>query len=343
MKKQKLFFAPDLLTGRLTEEDTKKYFSRFGWFAFATFMIYMVTVSILSTIIYEVAPDVYYHHLFLNLSSVIPLYCVALPLGYLVLRPLPSVMPKPSSADGKTKFGFKGGFFSICICLTLMMLGSYISQIFMTFFQILRQDIIENPLEEVLNNTPIWSVILFTVILAPILEEVLFRGIVCKKLLALGEGYAIVASAVLFAVFHGNFYQLFYAFTLGCFFAFIYVKTGKLRYTILLHMLVNFFGGAIPTMLLSKLNLDLLMEGNIDYVVANIGAILLFLLYELLYYGGAIAGIVIIATQFRKFKIQKTGLLPPPEKRGVRCAIFNAGIITAAALFALNLLGSLAL
>ena len=36
--------------------------------------------------------------------------------------------------------------------------------------------------------------------------------------------------------------HLFYASTIGMFLAFIYVKTGKLRYTILMHMVINFFG-----------------------------------------------------------------------------------------------------
>ena len=341
MKKQKLFFSPDLLTGRLTEQDTKKYMSRFGWFAFATFLIYLVTVSVISTVVYHVSPRIYSHHLFPNLVSIIPLYCIAVPLGRLILRPLPSVTPK--GQDENIGLGFKKGFLCMCICLTLMMLGSYISNTFITLFEAFQQSTPQNPLEDALTDTPIWSVILFTVVAAPILEEILFRGIVCKKLLALGEGYAIIISAAFFAVFHGNFYQLFYAFTLGCFFAFIYIRTGKLRYTIIFHLLVNFFGGAIPTIFFTALDLNALMAIDIDYILANIGSIVVLLVYELVYYGGAITGIVVVATQLHKFKPQKGAPLPPPEGSGIRCVLLNAGMLTAMAIFALNLLGSLGL
>lgn len=334
MKKQKLHFTPDLLTGRLTEEDTKKYFSRFGWFAFAVFLICSVIQTVIANVVYFVAPDIYYNHIFLNLLSMIPLYCMAVPLAYLILRHLPKVVP----IKGKMKA--KDMFFCVCICLSLMMVGNYISQIIMTFFQTLRGEVIENPLESALNNTPIWSVILFTVILAPILEELFFRGIVCKRLLALGEGYAIVIPAAFFALFHGNFYQLFYAFTLGCFFSFIYVKTGKLRYTVFLHMLINFIGGAIPTIFFTNLDLNAMMEGNLEYITANMIPIFVLLIYELINFGGAIAGVIIIATQFRKFKLQ-SGILPPPEKKGASCALLNVGTAVAIALFTLNLLSSL--
>ena len=61
-----------------------------------------------------------------------------------------------------------------------------------------------------------------------------------------GEGYAIIIPSAFFALFHGNFYQFFYAAGLGALLAYIYCVYGKLRYTIIFHAVVNFMGAIIP-------------------------------------------------------------------------------------------------
>ena len=58
-----------------------------------------------------------------------------------------------------------------------------------------------------------------------------------------GEGTAIVLSGVAFGLFHGNLSQFFYAAFLGCMFAFLYVRTGRILYPILLHAAINLLGG----------------------------------------------------------------------------------------------------
>jgi uncharacterized membrane protein len=46
-------------------------------------------------------------------------------------------------------------------------------------------------------------------------------------------------SALLFGLFHGSLNQLCYAFLLGLVFGYVYIRTGKLRYTIMLHIGIN--------------------------------------------------------------------------------------------------------
>lgn len=59
------------------------------------------------------------------------------------------------------------------------------------------------------------SMFLYVCLLAPIWEEVLFRGYVLRSLQPYGKKFAIVASAFLFGVFHGNVVQMPYAFAVG--------------------------------------------------------------------------------------------------------------------------------
>ena len=78
------------------------------------------------------------------------------------------------------------------------------------------------------------------VIAAPVLEELLFRGVVLDGLL---KNYdprkAISFSALLFAIVHGNLAQGIGAFMIGLFIGWIYWKTGSVVPGILIHFTNN--------------------------------------------------------------------------------------------------------
>ena len=77
-------------------------------------------------------------------------------------------------------------------------------------------------------------------ILAPLCEELLCRGIICRGLLAHNKPwFAIVFSAVLFAVLHGNLQQGFAALGLGIFMGWVYYKTHSLWCTVAIHFTNN--------------------------------------------------------------------------------------------------------
>ena len=329
-----LKFVPNIVTGRLSEEDAKRYFSRFGWFVFAYFLINIIAQNAIALIVYYVFPKFYFHYLFAELLSFVPNYLIALPLAYAIVRPL------PSEISMKEKMSVGHIFCGFCISMTLMMVGNYISQIFIGVFQVMRGSVLQNPVEAAVASMPLWMNFLSIVVLAPVLEELVFRGLMCKKLLVLGEGYAIILSAAVFALCHGNFFQLFYAFTLGCFFAFIYVKTGKLVYTVFFHMAINFLGGFVAPWLMSFIDASDLVNGELMISADNILQYLALMWYELIALGAAIFGLVLLIKKRRQFTVH-TGILPPPEKRGVSCVLLNSGVAAAITIFALTLVGSL--
>jgi len=77
-------------------------------------------------------------------------------------------------------------------------------------------------------------------IAAPLLEEILFRGIVLRALLKKYSPWkAIIISAVFFGIFHLNPWQFLYATVLGIYLGYIYWKTKSLFYPILIHWLLN--------------------------------------------------------------------------------------------------------
>jgi len=93
-----------------------------------------------------------------------------------------------------------------------------------------------------LTGGPFWSSFLLTAIFAPIFEEWLCRGMVLRGLLTkMKPGWAIVVSALFFALIHMNPWQALNAFIIGVVMGYVYYKTGSLYLTMLIHFVNNGF------------------------------------------------------------------------------------------------------
>lgn len=80
---------------------------------------------------------------------------------------------------------------------------------------------------------------IYTVIGAPILEELSFRKVLCGSLSKFGKAPAVIASALLFGLMHRNSGQFFLAFFVGLVFGCVYLYSGKIIYSIILHGIIN--------------------------------------------------------------------------------------------------------
>jgi membrane protease YdiL (CAAX protease family) len=79
------------------------------------------------------------------------------------------------------------------------------------------------------------------VIAAPLLEELLFRGIMLEGLLKRYRPLtAILASSIIFGLAHLNPWQFVTAFVIGCFAGWVYFRTASVGPCILIHATVNF-------------------------------------------------------------------------------------------------------
>ena len=79
----------------------------------------------------------------------------------------------------------------------------------------------------------------YSVIVAPITEELLVRGFVMKNLCRFGQRFGIIMSAFFFGIWHENIAQFVLAFAAGCFFGYITVKHNSLIPSIICHVCVN--------------------------------------------------------------------------------------------------------
>ena len=91
-----------------------------------------------------------------------------------------------------------------------------------------------------LTGGPFWSSFLTVAIFAPIFEEWLCRGMVLRGLLTkMKPVWAIVISALFFAVIHANPWQALNAFMIGLVMGYVYYKTGSLILTMIIHFVNN--------------------------------------------------------------------------------------------------------
>ena len=94
-------------------------------------------------------------------------------------------------------------------------------------------------LEMATINTDTVSMFLYVAFLGPIVEELLFRGLLLRMLRVRGKQVAIVISAIAFGLFHGNVIQIPFAFLVGLVLGYVTVEY-SIVWAIVLHIINNF-------------------------------------------------------------------------------------------------------
>lgn len=349
---KKLHFRPDVSTGTLSENDAKKYFSTVGFAVFA-FLFVSYGVSFLASLLLDrFAPHLLENIAIQNGLSFIVQYGIALPAAFLILKRL----PKDTNPSDSMSFGsFLCG---LCVAFTFMYVGNSIAELVITLLESgLGREII-NPVESSAAQADLITNLVFFAILAPVVEELVFRKLICDRLLPLGEGYAVVLSAAIFGLVHGNLYQFFYAFLTGLLFSTVYVRTGRIRYTVIYHVIINFLGGVLVPWAYERLSPILTeeklaelsevlrvgdaaaMEALAEELSPYMLPAAIFSAYELIFSLMAMIGVFVFTRALRKIKF-RSGLLPPPKKGRLANVFCNTGVALSIAAFAVIFILSL--
>lgn len=249
----------------------KKAFSRAGFAVCATLVIAsaaQVLAGILAGACFPGIMDYFWGQWLLTFA---PMYLVGFPIGFRMLRKIPSHQPEMH------KLGWKGAGMFFFLSAFGMYAGNLIGTLITTAIGLWRSAEVVNPLEAFVDGTNVWMQVLFMVVLAPIFEELLFRKKLIDKLGVYGAKTAVLLSALLFGLFHGNLSQFFYAFFLGLVFGYVYVNTGRIQYTITAHMIINLFGGVISVELLNRDGIGIIIYSVCVIVSAVTGFVLLLL------------------------------------------------------------------
>ena len=133
-------------------------------------------------------------------------------------------------------------------------------------------------MSESISDNNLTTIFLVSIV-APVCEETVFRGIIQKGLINRGVSplKAVVFSAVLFGIIHGNPWQLVAGILLGVVLGWVYEKTNSLLSSIMLHIFNNLF--YVLLMIYSKSDYfsDLLGISQIYIYVIGLGIFLIFL------------------------------------------------------------------
>jgi hypothetical protein len=152
--------------------------------------------------------------------------------------------------------------------------------------------------------------VLYQCILAPITEELFFRGMLLKVFSRANQRFAIVITAVFFGLAHGNLPQFCLAFLLGIFMAHIVVKHNSILPSIIVHIFINTVAMILSTMY------DYFSENSVQIAAAS-------MVYMLL----AVAGLVMLIEFIFKNKIPAT--TPHQSRRGFAVAKTSFPLILA--------------
>ena len=225
----------------------RKVLSRLGW-AYTVFFLASTAVQYLIALAAAAAPEPWQNILWNDNVSMIlsqaSMYLVGFPLCFLVLRRIPA-WHRP----GERKIRGLELFFLAVFCMGFAYIGNLIGSLMASVWDMARGVQSINPVSDVIQTMNPVVMIAATVIVAPVMEELLFRKLLIDRLIPFGQPMAVVISGVCFGLYHGNLFQFFYACMLGMIFAYLYSSTGKMRYNVVLHMIINLTGGVIPLLL----------------------------------------------------------------------------------------------
>jgi len=323
----------------------RKTFSR----VFIALSLYVVLSQFFAIGIYTIANLVMSEENYLVFAnnSIISLI-IGAGVQYVIMLPIFMLLTaKMRTAENREKTPLSPSDFLIIFVIgqAFMYLGSVIGNILNSIVGGLTGHIPENNIDTTISSTPMWLIIILMVIVAPVVEELIFRKIVIDRLSVFGDRTAIIFSGVAFGLVHANLYQFFYAAFLGIILGYVYTKTRDIKYSILLHMLINFFGSVVALYvseaavnyqeLLNWLSYRLSMGGQF-YAGPTVNLIelafygIIYMLYTTLQTGMLTGGILALTHCIRnkKIKVSPDADIYLPNNEIYKGGIVNVGAIS---------------
>lgn len=223
----------------------KKFFSKVGF----NYLIYGIASIIIQVIIINILgllnSNLIYDFNSLTIISAICNYILPFPILIYLMGKIDSQTPEKNTLTVKRFITY------IAVTLTLMWAGNIIGLAITALISFTTPFDVSNPVQSMINSSDIWLNLMLISIIGPIFEEIFFRKLLIDRTMKYGAKASILLSALLFGLFHGNLNQFFYAFLIGGFFAYVYIRTGNIKYTILLHIIVNLMGSVVSLFVVS--------------------------------------------------------------------------------------------
>lgn len=305
----------------------KKNFSKMGWaYALATILIYLVQLGLiwgLDRVAPEILDDIN-GKLMISAGS---MYLISFPVLFLLLKKW-----VPAERIERRRMKFEQYVASVVICFGLAYAANIVGNILTSFIGRANDNDVQNPIQIVITDLSPWMILLYMVICAPILEELIFRKLLVDRAVRYGQGTAVVVSGLMFGLFHGNLNQFMYAAAIGMFLAFLYVKTGNIKITISIHMLINFVGGFVSSQLFKAIDMRALYANDYEILMQsveeNLIGWLMLMFFSMFVFAMLIGGVLlfILSAVQKKFACE-AGTVYIPKQLRLNLALANSGMI----------------
>lgn len=249
---------------------------------------------------------------------------IVFPLAALLLRRLPAAAPEKGSIRARHFFAF----------LPILYLCSYVGSQLSQWFIALLADAFGLQMGSALGTLLLTHPLVMVFILllaAPLCEEWFFRKLLLDRACIYGEKLAIFVSALLFACYHTSVYQFFYAFLVGLILGYLYLRTGKLWVTVLMHAVFNLLCSILPYVMLRFGIFAAFMEAEtmdeqIAVITENPVGVAVACVYGFICLGLLIGGCLLLG-KYRKKVFFKPAACPlPPDTEGA-AAFVNVGML----------------
>lgn len=311
----------------------RKRFSEIGlMFFLGTLIVYAVQIGFLA-LFSAIMPEWTQNPTVRLMTVMLPMYVIALPLMILLIRRIPVAESRPVEPR---RIGAGQLALAFFMCYAILYISNLTGSFITFFIGILKGSSVNNVVYDVTDSVSLWFNALVMVIVAPVFEEYIFRKLLVDRLVQFGEGAAVLMSALMFGLFHGNLNQFIYAFTLGLFLAFIYVKTRSIKYTVVLHMLVNLLGGVVSTWIMRSVGFveagEKLMSvppNTTEQLMTLVQLLPMFMImgtYVILLLAMVIIGVVMLCVFRRKFRFAQ-GESPLPRGKRFSSMFLNVGML----------------
>ena len=111
-----------------------------------------------------------------------------------------------------------------------------------------------------LINEPLFIDVIMAVFVAPILEEIVFRGVIMNNLRKYGIRVAIIINSLLFGLSHYNIEMIVPAFLTGIIFSYVAYKY-SIKYSILIHFFINAITKISQVLAILRIDILLILVG----------------------------------------------------------------------------------
>ncbi len=290
----------------------KKFFSKIGFnyliFGVASLIIQIIVINLIGFTNYNILNNFNT----LTIITAICNYILPFPVLFYLMRKIEKQEMEKESLTIK-KF-----LFYLSITFTLMWIGNMAGLAITSAIGSLFHMEITNPVQTLIDSSDIWLNLILVSVLGPIFEEIFFRKFLIDRTIKYGARVSIIISAVIFGFFHGNLSQFFYAFLLGGFFAYVYIRTGKIIYTITLHIIVNLMGSVISLFVVQSVNAFISNTST----TMDLAIILIYILLMLTAFFVGLVGLLMYKKG--KFNGSKTQIA---LKHPLKTSLLNPGMI----------------